>query len=1844
MPICDEWENIVEFAKFVGTDFVPYRIDVPDNCPISGLCCYLTTEDIDFEFGPVTVVVTGSASRFRQEYATGLECALYKAYHQDQLMLSGDVETNPGPDTTRPPLSQEQMSAHIREQNKQMRQMDRRYRQLQKEIARRDRRLQRALEEEKKQRNRNRKDLAHDKRSAQGLVDVIDSDLKASIQTTLDSVKTASSIVSATLPSEVVPTLQSVKFSADTLTRATTEKLGPTLDMLSQMLDSLNTNVEVINEAFGAVKDISLVDVIISFIGVCNAIINKQLLMMTIHAGNLARHLGVGLSSLTGLIPSFSESNDMVTFEEELDPTNPFRTGQSLVTDLFSTAATHTEFLPIVSILTFLSGVFNLACTGTVPAPTHMLKHFANVGRAANGFKAVRDMFTWLYTYLAEIYYTTVYGLTRDEFDLIKTYPKLEQLWAASKIVRELPKKTIDSSGDIANQILDIVSELQDYLYQATRVNSRINTSLISTILKTIKDQSDWAKRSPARANTVRKEPIGVYLYGQPGVGKSVLTQVLTASFYRDYLKDTGVSFKDCCFPRKAINEHWDGYFGQPIVELDDLGNIKDSIVKPDTTYEEIQYMVNTAPYPLRMAELSQKGVTNFTSDLVLATANEPKPDIVHMQNPGAIYRRFKIYAEVSIDPNYGEPSGIDEHGNTYYKFDEERTAQYLNTPVEQLDPLFVGHYRFHIYTVEWNKKERNATVRWSRHAGIDFDQFYAIFRKTFDAHSTKAARIAAAIRKIAGIDEDEDVDTHAETLESIKRIFNEDKFQHVIAASEVDLSSVLGEIFTDAKQHTNELFGALTDFTSYRDRLDRLKAKFDVWRGECRGMMTDFYSRLAKVPAFLSEKLHTFMKFILGSLGYLATKTIVYFPAITMPRVLLGAISLLSAALGAWWSGMFPAALYGSRRSWCKFAKNDGDSALPCCECPPCKIIDYPSSGDLLEHFLQRTAVKQVRADLVAIGVSDNDLTMRINSLWIRKEKKTREKTVDEILDIIKRSETFGEGVYTTDPRAPQRHQIAQRMYDTQPRAQPTRTYAQGIVECKLPMHLDATRFAQGDSISVSETIQTVLQNLVWLEFYTDVHTKVRCNGLFLVGRTLATVAHVALDPNVTYVKVSITNPWCPEPTCIVPFKELKTSQMKHLDGRPLDVALLSFPPVVPSRPKITHKFIAAEDLPFVNNGEMAFGGFHLHKDQLIVHEKHPGYFRTSEKITEYFAHTPGKCPKSRDHCICPLRIANNVEYDLETFSGMCGSLLTLRNKRIKGKLLGIHVAGGPGVLALGAILTRELVQAQLTDHVDKHNIPVTYLIDGRIPQGAVNASVLTSFPEKGDCLNIGIAPPPTASSKTRLNPSCVFDELQPHFTKPAHLKPVLIDGVLVNPMEKGVQKLLGTQKWIEPDLLEAAVNDVFQGFKVQPERGIVHTYEEAITGIEGDPFKRPINRSTSAGYPYNLQTKKKGKTEWLGEDEYILDHPQLRADVEKLIQDSRNGIRGSAISMATLKDEKRPFAKVDAGKTRVFEACPQHLVIAIRMYFLDFSAMIMEQRISNGIAVGINPYSLEWTKLANKLLEKGNMMIAGDFSNFDGSLLMQVLQEILKHINAWYDDGPENALIRACLWEHICNADVIIGNQIIRQTHSQPSGNPLTVIVNSLFNLTIMRVAYLQLKIEQGLPPVCDYTDYVSEIAYGDDDIKSVHPSIIHWFNQLTITDALSRLGLTYTDETKGEVVQPYKTLEEITFLKRYFAMQPDGLYMAPMAIENILEMTNWVRGNDIVPSTVENCKFALQELSLHDKKTYDLHANRIRAKLAPYTTFKLPTWFEQRAHLTHIADLFEIGEYVSPSHSMI
>lgn len=110
-----------------------------------------------------------------------------------------------------------------------------------------------------------------------------------------------------------------------------------------------------------------------------------------------------------------------------------------------------------------------------------------------------------------------------------------------------------------------------------------------------------------------RPEPFVIGLFGQPGQGKSVkihMLKRLLRSFF------PGKDFNQIFYSRSCSCEHWDGYNGQPVTILDDLGQSRSG-----KDIQEFQTLISCNPYVLPMADLSEKGM-KFSSSIVVVTSN----------------------------------------------------------------------------------------------------------------------------------------------------------------------------------------------------------------------------------------------------------------------------------------------------------------------------------------------------------------------------------------------------------------------------------------------------------------------------------------------------------------------------------------------------------------------------------------------------------------------------------------------------------------------------------------------------------------------------------------------------------------------------------------------------------------------------------------------------------------------------------------------------------------------------------------------------------------------------------------------------------------------------------------------------------------------------------------------------------------------------------------------------------------------------------------------------------------------------------------------------------------------
>nr|UUV42608.1 MAG: nonstructural polyprotein [Tuatara cloaca-associated dicistrovirus-3] len=723
--------------------------------------------------------------------------------------------------------------------------------------------------------------------------------------------------------------------------------------------------------------------------------------------------------------------------------------------------------------------------------------------------------------------------------------------------------------------------------------------------------------------------------------------------------------------------------------------------------------------------------------------------------------------------------------------------------------------------------------------------------------------------------------------------------------------------------------------------------------------------------------------------------------------------------------------------------------------------------------------------------------------------------------------------------------------------------------------------------------------QNLYKLEKEMDGEFVHQVNVLFVRGRMAITNAHVLLSFGEPDTKWRIRNHTNSKGVEVLQ-RELKHSKMRDVCDRNKDFVMLEFPRCVNQHRDIVKKFVTYADQGAVAEfPHLCLTGYAT-TEQLVLRQ----YYTSKAQAMD------GKVDLYDDQDKKVVTIRNFIEYDLPTSRGDCGAILTAYDTRLAHKILGYHAGGltnGTGHVSYGQPVTRELLEKAL---VQFHPMNVEALVAAPDLECAAahvyqrGVQLVPSQPQDGH-MNVGriASGAPHRNYKTTIVPSPIHGVIAEPVTAPAHLAPVVRDGERIDPMDLARVKVLPKPRvFVRDDLLERAIDDVSEmvNRRTLESDCRVFSREEAIKGIEGDPAYVGINRKSSPGFGW---AKTNGKREYLGEDEWITDHPEIVDKVTRAVEKVTAGERIGAVFVDTLKDERRSLAKIAALKTRLFSAGEMIFTIVFRMFFLGIVGHMWRQKINIEACLGINSFGHEWHYLATKLTTKGSKVIAGDFTNYDGNLCPELLWGAFTVIERFYaqrSEPEENRRARRSLFSDVANSVHVVGSQVYIWPQSNPSGCPITAQLNCLVHSIMARYVYLTLA-EKHCPTKADlasYYEHVVHVNYGDDDVWNISDDVSEWFNQITMTEAFAELGMTYTDEAKGKTQLPWRSLAEVQFLKRGFRFdEMCGRYVAPLHLPVIKEMPMWRHvTTDEYLDTVKVFEEAVCELALHGEEVFN------------------------------------------------
>lgn len=530
----------------------------------------------------------------------------------------------------------------------------------------------------------------------------------------------------------------------------------------------------------------------------------------------------------------------------------------------------------------------------------------------------------------------------------------------------------------------------------------------------------------------------------------------------------------------------------------------------------------------------------------------------------------------------------------------------------------------------------------------------------------------------------------------------------------------------------------------------------------------------------------------------------------------------------------------------------------------------------------------------------------------------------------------------------------------------------------------------------------------------------------------------------------------------------------------------------------------------------------------------------------------------------------------EVQTYAGFCGTPLVAETG-YGYSIVGIHVRGDDASTStvISVPLNKRILQTLMTR------------FDLQFDEGAIMLSAPTA--EK----SLGALHKKSTLRYIQSGTASVIGSyvgFRPHHSSNVEKTPMSQVLQYVSPF--GAPNLTGWEPWRKAAIeltnplthyKPAVVERSFKSFlsdiraRLPPEEyALLEVYNEftAINGASRVKFVDKINRNTSAGLPWRKAKRtfmEAYDREMFGLPDAVKVDKEIMDRVGTMEDEYLAGRTVHPVTCGTLKDEPRKSGKC----ARLFNGAPMDFVILMRKYFLSSVRVIQRNQYVFEAAPGIVAQSTEWDTLYHHLLEHGaHRIIAGDYAAYDKQMIADfVLKAFQVLISICEDSGnftKDDLTIMNGVSFDIAFPMIDLNGDLIRLWCSNPSGHPLTVIINCIVNSLYLRYVYFELNPDS---EVETFRSNVNLMCYGDDNIMSVSEKI-DWFNHTTIQRELLKIGIVYTMADKMVKSVPFIHISDATFLKRMWRFDSDiGYFLAPLDVESIeKQLTVWTRSKSI------------------------------------------------------------------------
>jgi len=550
--------------------------------------------------------------------------------------------------------------------------------------------------------------------------------------------------------------------------------------------------------------------------------------------------------------------------------------------------------------------------------------------------------------------------------------------------------------------------------------------------------------------------------------------------------------------------------------------------------------------------------------------------------------------------------------------------------------------------------------------------------------------------------------------------------------------------------------------------------------------------------------------------------------------------------------------------------------------------------------------------------------------------------------------------------------------------------------------------------------------------------------------------------------------------------------------------------------------------------------------------------------------------------HCLhtvhpCPDSISRDMYLgysSTECIVGDCGSVLVMETGY--GPIIsGIHYLGKPGTsIALSVALTQNIIESNLNKfdefQMQSHE-PMLSAPSAKRGLVELHPKCVMRFIEDGIAEVYGSYSGFKPNPKSHVQKSVIAQSMVDRGFEIKH-GPPLMRGY--KPWRNAAVDMAAPVTGLDTVRLDkctkAFIADILNGL-TKEDLEDVKVYDDftAVNGCAGVAYVDKINHNTSAGVPWKKSKKHFLRTlpSQFGFDLPVEFTEEISDRSKKIIEQYEAGYLAAPIFCGNLKDEAKTFKKIASGGTRVFSGSPADWSHVVRKYYLSMVRLIQNKRFLFESAPGTVAQSTEWEQIREYLTFFSDLnLVAGDYKAFDKRMPMDVILAAFKILyaiaKASGNYSEEDLRVLRGIAEDTASPLIDFNGDLIKFLGGNPSGHPLTVIINGLVNCLYMRYVFDILGEEHGVS-VCDFKRFVHLITYGDDNAMGVS-SDTPWFNHTAIQAELGKIGIVYTMADKEAESIPFIPIDKVSFLKREWRWDADvGAYLCPLEWDSIVKM---------------------------------------------------------------------------------